>query len=178
MSDASPWHWSLMILIVAAPRSKLVRYGCPSKARASHVVFVCLCMWVCLKMVSTPKNPMVLLIIIPMKNDYFIGDIPHFQTYPCLYCFWECHTKFLANLRPCPNGERHLWQWLSKLTQKRDRWHTERHSVPLLLPKELQKASKPWWLRLATLEASVCQKLCHPSRALRSWLSFSASARA
>ena len=25
---------------------------------------------------------MVLLIIIPMKNGYFIGGIPHFQTYP------------------------------------------------------------------------------------------------
>ena len=31
---------------------------------------------------SVPLNPMVLLIIIPMKNGYFIGNIPHFQTYP------------------------------------------------------------------------------------------------
>ena len=31
--------------------------------------------WVCLKMVSTPLYPMVLLIIIPMKNGYFIGNI-------------------------------------------------------------------------------------------------------
>ena len=38
--------------------------------------------WVCLKMVSTPLYPMVLLIIIPMKNCYFIGNIPHFQTNP------------------------------------------------------------------------------------------------
>ena len=29
-----------------------------------------------------PLNPMVLLIIIPMKNGYFIGNIPHFQTNP------------------------------------------------------------------------------------------------
>ena len=29
---------------------------------------------------KTPKNPMVLLIMIPMKNCYFIGGIPHFQT--------------------------------------------------------------------------------------------------
>ena len=28
---------------------------------------------------STPFYPMVLLIIIPMKNGYFIGGIPHFQ---------------------------------------------------------------------------------------------------
>ena len=33
--------------------------------------------WVCLKMLCTPKKPMVLLIIIPMKNGYFIGNIPN-----------------------------------------------------------------------------------------------------
>ena len=32
-------------------------------------------MWVCLKMLCTPTNPMVLLIIIPMKNGYFIGGL-------------------------------------------------------------------------------------------------------
>ena len=32
--------------------------------------------------VSTPLYPMVLLIIIRMKNGYFIGGIHHFQTYP------------------------------------------------------------------------------------------------
>ena len=31
---------------------------------------------------SVPLNPMVLLIIIPMKNGYFIGNIPYFQTNP------------------------------------------------------------------------------------------------
>ena len=31
---------------------------------------------------SVPLNPMVLLIIIPFLNGYFIGGIPHFQTYP------------------------------------------------------------------------------------------------
>ena len=30
----------------------------------------------------TPKKPMVLLIIIPTLDGYFIGGIPHFQTYP------------------------------------------------------------------------------------------------
>ena len=29
-----------------------------------------------------PLHPMVLLIIIPMKNGYFIGNIPYFQTNP------------------------------------------------------------------------------------------------
>ena len=33
--------------------------------------------WVCLKMMAKPLNPMVLLIIIPMKNGYFIGKINH-----------------------------------------------------------------------------------------------------
>ena len=31
---------------------------------------------------SVPLHPMVLLIIIPMKNCYFIGNIPNFQTNP------------------------------------------------------------------------------------------------
>ena len=42
--------------------------------------------WVCLKMLCTPLYPMVLLIIIPMKNGYFIGKYweytQHFQTNP------------------------------------------------------------------------------------------------
>ena len=43
--------------------------------------------WVCLKMLCTPLNPMVLLIIIPMKNGYFIGNInPTFSDKPrCFY---------------------------------------------------------------------------------------------
>ena len=40
-------------------------------------------MWVCLKMSCTPVNPMVLLIIILMKNGYFIGNInPTFSDKP------------------------------------------------------------------------------------------------
>ena len=39
--------------------------------------------WVCLKMLCTPLYPMVLLIIIPMKNGYFIGNInPTFSDTP------------------------------------------------------------------------------------------------
>ena len=41
-----------------------------------------MCWYMGLSENSVPKNPMVLLIIIPMKNGYFIGGIPHFQTYP------------------------------------------------------------------------------------------------
>ena len=32
---------------------------------------------------SVPLHPMVLLIIIPTIHGYFIGGIPHFQTYLC-----------------------------------------------------------------------------------------------
>ena len=39
--------------------------------------------WVCLKMVSTPINPMVFMIIIPFLNGYFIGNInPTFSDKP------------------------------------------------------------------------------------------------
>ena len=39
--------------------------------------------WVCLKMLAKPLNLMVLLIIIPFLNGYFIGNInPTFQTNP------------------------------------------------------------------------------------------------
>ena len=34
---------------------------------------------------------MVLLIIIPMKNGYFIGNIPYFQTNPNMLKQWEFH---------------------------------------------------------------------------------------
>ena len=44
-------------------------------------------LWVCLKMLCTPFYPMVLLIIIPILNGYFIGNIPYFQTNP--YECWE-----------------------------------------------------------------------------------------
>ena len=36
------------------------------------------CVWKC----RAPLNPMVLLIIIPFLNGYFIGNIPYFQTNP------------------------------------------------------------------------------------------------
>jgi hypothetical protein len=39
-------------------------------------------------MLCTPKNPIVLLIIIPQKNGYFIGNIPYFQTNPYTILRW------------------------------------------------------------------------------------------
>ena len=50
--------------------------------------------WVCLKMVSTPLYPMVLLIIIPFLNGYFIGNIPYFQTNPKYVSMYRMGTPF------------------------------------------------------------------------------------
>ena len=36
---------------------------------------------------SVALNPMVLLIIIPCLNGYFIGNIPYFQTNPLVFYF-------------------------------------------------------------------------------------------
>ena len=36
---------------------------------------------------SVRLNPMVLLIIIPFLNGYFIGNIPYFQTNPYIYIY-------------------------------------------------------------------------------------------
>jgi len=47
--------------------------------------------WVCLKMLCAPLYPMVLLIIIPFLNGYFIGNIPYFQTNP------DVLSRFLKN---------------------------------------------------------------------------------
>ena len=50
--------------------------------------------WVCLKMLCTPLYPMVFLIIIPMKNGYFVGNInPTFSDKPIwpVYKF-RCQT--------------------------------------------------------------------------------------
>ena len=49
-----------------------------------QLCYVYIYIWVCLKMLCTPLYPMVLLIIIPMKNDVFSLGIltQHFQTNP------------------------------------------------------------------------------------------------
>ena len=57
-----------------------------------HLMYI----WVCLKMLCRPLYPMVLLIIIPMKNGYFIGKInPTFSDKPISGAFLEV-----------PSGER------------------------------------------------------------------------
>ena len=58
---------------------------------------------VLLKMLCTPLYPMVLLIIIPMKNGYFIGNIPYFQTNPC-YVMLDL-TMATATLQQDTSGE-------------------------------------------------------------------------
>ena len=42
----------------------------------------CSCSYGCVWKWLVPLNPMVLLIIIPFLNGYFIGNIPYFQTNP------------------------------------------------------------------------------------------------
>ena len=54
--------------------------GCPH--HVGSMLYLSPAIWVCLKMLCTPKNPMVSDHEIPMKNGYFIGNIPYFQTYP------------------------------------------------------------------------------------------------
>ena len=41
-------------------------------------------------MLCTPLYPMVLLIIIPIKNGYFLGNIPYFQTHPYINTIHNC----------------------------------------------------------------------------------------
>ena len=55
-----------------------------AESSAMSSISSCGCVWKC----CVSLNPMVLLIIIPMKNCYFIGNIPYFQTYPC--CLNRC----------------------------------------------------------------------------------------
>ena len=62
--------------------------------------------WKC----CVPLNPMVLLIIIPMKNGYFIGNIPYFQTNPYWYDIpqfetypqWQASRKAVLGRRLAP----------------------------------------------------------------------------
>ena len=65
--------------------------------------------WVCLKMSCTPLYPMVLLIIIPMKNGYFIGNInPTFSDKPIWSAARDAGAKYLPGCRrQCwkPNAE-------------------------------------------------------------------------
>ena len=50
-------------------------------------------MWVCLKMLCTPLYPMVLLIILPFLNGYFIGNIkPTFSDKP-IWQMWHLWTS-------------------------------------------------------------------------------------
>ena len=56
--------------------------------------------WVCLKMLCTPLYPMVLLIIIPMKNGYFIGNIPKiFRQTHIWFIWWHMWMCILSLLQ-------------------------------------------------------------------------------
>ena len=76
--------------------------------------------WVCLKMSCTPIHPMVFMIIIPMKNGYFIGNIPNI--------FRQTHIRHLNPLDISRHGRRF---WLTCARAKwicapPARWHPQR----------------------------------------------------
>ena len=80
--------------------------GHPHLTHLKHGLWI----WVCLKMSCTPLYPMVLLIIIPMKNGYFIGKInPTFSDKPiCDYCIllWLVAQPFSSRLTSSNRSKR------------------------------------------------------------------------
>ena len=73
-----------------APRRGLGTMPCPVDARKLRMIQCDI--WVCLKMLAKPLNPMVLLIIIPFWNGYFIGNIPNIfrQTHIVTWLWHDC----------------------------------------------------------------------------------------
>ena len=72
--------------------------------------------WVCLK-IAYPYTQW-LMIMIPIKNGYFIGGIPHFQTYPGDAVPWDVRSQrirvqaagYLGKL-PISACSSHAWRW-------------------------------------------------------------------
>ena len=105
MTNSSPWKDPPFLI------------GKPVNHLFLWVIYT-MAIWVCLKLLCTPKNPMVLLIIIPFLNGYFIGSIPHFQTYPYVSGYamqWQ---------QPTSAGMGWLRQVLIVST-----WHQKHHDV-------------------------------------------------
>ena len=77
-----------MTIASSSPRaiaSRLPRWAEASARPLTEIVSEGLTVWVKNGFVwkcCVPLKPMVLLIIIPIKNGYFIGNIPYFQTNP------------------------------------------------------------------------------------------------
>ena len=71
--------------------------------------------WVCLKMLCTPKKPMVFMIIIPTSDGYFIGGIPHFQTYPSMKTHCLTVSKCFKDFKPTQKFQQ-LLELLQKLS--------------------------------------------------------------
>ena len=85
--------------------------------------FLTILKWVCLKMLCTPLYPMVFMIMIPFLNGYFIGNIPHFQTYP---------NGFVEIFSPnIPTGFNLKWQIR---VQSKKKTGIYQHSYPGKLP--------------------------------------------
>ena len=93
--------------------SRDLRFLCPWNSGINWVWYGCV--WKC----CVPLNPMVLLIIIPMKNGYFIGNInPTFSDTPILNqrCSLLTHHKnshvsFLAGVDVQKMEQ--AWNWVS-----------------------------------------------------------------
>ena len=67
--------------------------------------------WVCLKMLCTPLYPMVLLIIIPFFNGYFIGKInPTFSDKPTSWNIME-HIRTAKMVLGWLGCAGHKWKW-------------------------------------------------------------------
>ena len=56
---------------------------------------------------------MVLLIIIPTKNGYFIGGIPHFQTYPYEQTEQTKSSGLAISNESLATKREFIWRWNS-----------------------------------------------------------------
>ena len=103
LRDINRISMALKHLIMVNPH---VLWNMSTPADSNHAKCEITILLVCLKMLCTPK-PNVLLIIIPMKNGYFIGNInPTFSDIPIL---------LVVSLTKSA-GTPHLWRFFFPLT--------------------------------------------------------------
>ena len=86
------WYIYITIILVMAVTICLLRQNIYHHLSIGHLnIFGCV--WKC----CVPLNPMVLLIIIPFLNGYFIGNIPYFQTNPHSYKTYRAWYIYIYN---------------------------------------------------------------------------------
>ena len=92
-------------------------------------------MWVCLKMLCTPLYPMVLLIIIPFLNGYFIGNIPNIFRQTHVFFWFYAQEKIYAARKP-----------VMPLASKQDRLEVHQaHHFPSFRAKHRNRALSIGW---------------------------------